>query len=210
MSRLHVWTRLESVSLLTNGVFQSSAGHSQSEYLAREPIVFIASVNATEVERDHLHVEFNQFSQLPVRFSQLPVRTDHFWSRSVAMYERDWKDLASSWSRLAHHLDTTTYVWTRPKLEKVTRLIKLLYTIWYTQKYQIGSKIPGNKRWLIHRYFLQFEKIAECLKWPEGLGALLLQSVFIGKAREIYPSLSIDKCMVVNNFITMESWSNQC
>ena len=40
MSRLHVWTRLESVSLLTKGVFQSWAGHSQSEYLAREPIVF--------------------------------------------------------------------------------------------------------------------------------------------------------------------------
>ena len=92
--QMHVWTRLESVSLLTKGVFQSWAGHSQSEYLTREPIVFIACVNATEVERDHLYVEFNQFSQLPIRFSQLPVRTDHFWSRSVAMCERDWKDVS--------------------------------------------------------------------------------------------------------------------
>ena len=43
-------------------------------------------------------------------------------------------------------------------------------------------------------YFLYFEKIAESLKWPKESWTLLLQSVFVGKAREIYYSLSIEQC----------------
>ena len=43
-------------------------------------------------------------------------------------------------------------------------------------------------------YFLHFEKIGNSLKWPKESWTLLLQSVFIGKAREIYSSLSIEQC----------------
>ena len=39
------------------------------------------------------------------------------------------------------------------------------------------------------KYFLHFEKIAESLKWTKESWTLLLQSVFTGKAREIYSSL---------------------
>ena len=46
----------------------------------------------------------------------------------------------------------------------------------------------------VDKYFLHFEKIANSLKWPKESWTLLLQSVFIGKAREIYSSLSIEQC----------------
>ena len=41
------------------------------------------------------------------------------------------------------------------------------------------------------KYFLHFEKIAENLKWPKENWTLLLQSVLIGKARELYTQLSV-------------------
>ena len=94
MSRLHVWTRLESVPLLTKGVFQSFSKLSGTlpKWVSRS----WANCVYRMCERNWSwarplarckHVEFNQFSQLP-------VRTDHFWSRSVAMCERDWKDVS--------------------------------------------------------------------------------------------------------------------
>ena len=41
--------------------------------------------------------------------------------------------------------------------------------------------------------FLHFEKVAENLKWPKEHWTLLLQSVVIGKAREIYTQLSFEQ-----------------
>ena len=37
----------------------------------------------------------------------------------------------------------------------------------------------------VDKYFLNFEKVVENLKWPKEHWTLLLQSVVIGKAREI-------------------------
>ena len=45
----------------------------------------------------------------------------------------------------------------------------------------------------IDKYFLHFEKVAENLKWPREHWTLLLQSVVIGKAREIYTQLSLEQ-----------------
>ena len=54
--------------------------------------------------------------------------------------------------------------------------------------------VPKFEEKEIDKYFLHFEKIAENLKWPKESWTLLLQSVFVGKAREIYSSLSIEQC----------------
>ena len=54
--------------------------------------------------------------------------------------------------------------------------------------------VPNFQETEIDKYFLHFENIAESLKWPKESWTLLLQSVFIGKAREIYSSLSIEQC----------------
>ena len=54
--------------------------------------------------------------------------------------------------------------------------------------------VPKFEEKEVDKYFLHFEKIAESLKWPKESWTLLLQSVFIGKAREIYSSLSIEQC----------------
>ena len=43
------------------------------------------------------------------------------------------------------------------------------------------------------KYFLHFEKVAENLKWPKEHWTLLLQSVIIGKAREIYTQLTVQQ-----------------
>ena len=45
----------------------------------------------------------------------------------------------------------------------------------------------------VDKYFMHFEKVAENLKWPKEHWPLLLQSVFIGKAREIYSQLNVEQ-----------------
>ena len=46
---------------------------------------------------------------------------------------------------------------------------------------------------LVDKFFLHFEKVAVSLKWPKDVWTLMLQSVFIGKAREIYAALAVDQ-----------------
>ena len=45
----------------------------------------------------------------------------------------------------------------------------------------------------IDKYFLHFKKIAQNLEWPKRHWPMLLQSVLVGKAREIYMQLSVDQ-----------------
>ena len=46
--------------------------------------------------------------------------------------------------------------------------------------------VPPFQEKEVGKYFLHFEKVAENLKWPKEHWTLLLQSVVIGKAREMY------------------------
>ena len=50
--------------------------------------------------------------------------------------------------------------------------------------------VPPFQEKEVDKYFLHFEKVAENLNWPKGHWTLLLQSVVIGKAREIYTQLN--------------------
>ncbi|VDI57686.1 Hypothetical predicted protein [Mytilus galloprovincialis] len=45
----------------------------------------------------------------------------------------------------------------------------------------------------VDKYFPQFEKIANNLKWPKPYWTTMLQSVFVGKAAEIYSALPSEK-----------------
>ena len=51
--------------------------------------------------------------------------------------------------------------------------------------------VPPFQEKDVDQYFLHFEKIAKSVKWPKEYWCLLLQSVFVGKAREIYSQLSV-------------------
>ena len=53
--------------------------------------------------------------------------------------------------------------------------------------------VPPFQEKEVDKYFLHFEKVAENLKWPKEYWTLLLQSVVIGKAREIYTQLSLEQ-----------------
>ena len=53
--------------------------------------------------------------------------------------------------------------------------------------------VPPFQEKEVDKYFLHFEKVADNLKWPKEHWALLLQSVVIGKAREIYTQLSLEQ-----------------
>ena len=53
--------------------------------------------------------------------------------------------------------------------------------------------VPQFQEKEVDKYFLHFEKVAENLKWPKEHWTLLLQSVVIGKAREIYTQLSLEQ-----------------
>ena len=52
--------------------------------------------------------------------------------------------------------------------------------------------VPPFQEKEVDKYFLHFEKVAGNLKWPKEHWTLLLQSVVIGKAREIYTQLSLE------------------
>ena len=53
--------------------------------------------------------------------------------------------------------------------------------------------VPPFQEKEVDKYFLHFEKGAENLKWPKEHWTLLLQSVVIGTAREIYTQLSLEQ-----------------
>ena len=53
--------------------------------------------------------------------------------------------------------------------------------------------VPPFQEKEVDKYFLHFEKFAENLNWPKEHWTLLLQSVLIGKAREIYTQLGVEQ-----------------
>ena len=53
--------------------------------------------------------------------------------------------------------------------------------------------VPPSQEKEVDKYFLHFEKVAENLNWPKEHWTLLLQSVLIGKAREIYTQLGVEQ-----------------
>ena len=60
--------------------------------------------------------------------------------------------------------------------------------------------VPDFRETEVDKYFLHFGKVTRSLKWPEREWTLLLQSSLVGKARKVYPALSIDdsaQCNVV-------------
>ena len=53
--------------------------------------------------------------------------------------------------------------------------------------------VPPFQEKKVDKYFLHFEKVAENLNWPKEHWTLLLQSVLIGKAHEIYTQLGVEQ-----------------
>ena len=53
--------------------------------------------------------------------------------------------------------------------------------------------VPSFQEHEVDKFFLHFEKIAANLHWPSGARTILLQSVLIGKAREVYSALSVEE-----------------
>uniref|UniRef100_UPI00358F6446 uncharacterized protein isoform X1 n=1 Tax=Myxine glutinosa TaxID=7769 RepID=UPI00358F6446 len=52
---------------------------------------------------------------------------------------------------------------------------------------------PFNEK-EVAKFFPHFEKVARQLNWPEEYWSILVQSVLVGKAQEIYSALPIDQC----------------
>ena len=53
--------------------------------------------------------------------------------------------------------------------------------------------VPPFQEKEVDKYFAHFEKLADSLNWPKESWVLLLQSVLVGKAQEIYGSLSVEQ-----------------
>ena len=53
--------------------------------------------------------------------------------------------------------------------------------------------VPPFQEKKVDKYFLHFEKIATCLEWPRDVWMLLLQSVLVGKACEVYSAMSLEQ-----------------
>ena len=53
--------------------------------------------------------------------------------------------------------------------------------------------VPPFQEKEFDKYFAHFEKVADSLNWPKESWVLLLQSVLVGKAQEIYGSLSVEQ-----------------
>ena len=58
--------------------------------------------------------------------------------------------------------------------------------------------VPPFQEKEVDKYFLHFEKVAENLKWTKEHWTLLLQSVIIGKARELYIQLTVEQSSSYN------------
>ena len=52
--------------------------------------------------------------------------------------------------------------------------------------------VPPFQESEVDKYVMHFEKVATSLKWPEDVWTVFLQSVFVGKAREIYSALPVE------------------
>ena len=55
--------------------------------------------------------------------------------------------------------------------------------------------VPPFSEREVDRYFPHFERLATCLKWPMDTWTLLLQCVLVGRAQDVYASLSIEQSM---------------
>ena len=53
--------------------------------------------------------------------------------------------------------------------------------------------VPPFQEKEVNKYFAHFQKVADSLNWPKESWVLILQSVLVGKVREIYGSLSVEK-----------------
>ena len=73
--------------------------------------------------------------------------------------------------------------------------------------------VPPFQEKEVDKYFLHFEKVAEKLNWPKEHWTLLLQSVLIGKAREIYTQLDVEQShhyeTVKELILKVMSWSQK-
>ena len=66
----------------------------------------------------------------------------------------------------------------------------------YSAKFDVTKYIklvPPFQERDVEKYFLHFEKVAGNLKWPKEYWVMLLQSVLVGKAREIYTQLRVEQ-----------------
>uniref|UniRef100_UPI00358E6DB6 uncharacterized protein n=2 Tax=Myxine glutinosa TaxID=7769 RepID=UPI00358E6DB6 len=54
--------------------------------------------------------------------------------------------------------------------------------------------VPPLNEKEVAKFFLHFDKVAQMLKWPVGSWTMLVQSVLVGKAQDIYSALPIDQC----------------
>ena len=52
--------------------------------------------------------------------------------------------------------------------------------------------VPPFQEQEVDKFFLHFEKVDANLHWPMDARTMLLQSVLVGKAREVYSSLSVE------------------
>uniref|UniRef100_UPI00358E9E25 uncharacterized protein n=1 Tax=Myxine glutinosa TaxID=7769 RepID=UPI00358E9E25 len=54
--------------------------------------------------------------------------------------------------------------------------------------------VPPFSEKEVAKFFPHFEKVARQLNWPEEAWTILVQSVLVGKAQEIYSALPMDQC----------------
>ena len=64
--------------------------------------------------------------------------------------------------------------------------------------------VPPFQEKEVDKYFAHFEKVADSLNWPKESWVLLLQSVLVGKAQEIYGSLSVEQSSDYESFLLVK------
>ena len=86
------------------------------------------------------------------------------------------------------------------ELAMQVRLIELdaprAFTSTADPKFDISKQIrfvPPFQEKEVDKYFLHFEKITSSLECPSEVWTLLLQSVLVGKAREVYLSMTVEQ-----------------
>ncbi|XP_062610561.1 uncharacterized protein LOC134272333, partial [Saccostrea cucullata] len=143
----------------------------------------VEDLKSSEIEKRNFEYEL-EFKKLEIeqeRERQAFEREKREYEKEKSAQDREHelqiKKLEFETQKLKHELEAEAKAKSKSDFD-VTKNIRL---------------VPKFQEKDVDKYFIHFEKIAENLKWPKEFWPLLLQSAFVGKAREVYSALSLQQ-----------------
>ena len=82
----------------------------------------------------------------------------------------------------------------------MVQLVLVLLSLMQANNVKLVPKFQENK---VEEFFQHFEKVAVSLEWPKSVWPTLIQCSLVGKAQEVYASLSVEECADYEGLLTL-------